>query len=179
MRIEIIDNVISDIDSYRDEILANGFNEYDTPAGLFKGVSQREGDELAEYLKVLYPKHKMSINIVRQSPYGQQEPNFIHNDSDMGDITCILYLTKNVDKLDGTTIYNEDYTVSTIIKAKTNRLVIFPSYVSHSRNILKNYGEGDDARLIQVCWLVDYNKDYILNDEVKQRKKEKDNKCRV
>ena len=179
MKIEIIDNVISDIDSYRDEILSNGFSEYDTPAGLFKGVNQRGNDELVEHLKALYPNYKVSLNMVRQSPYGQEEPNFVHHDSDMGEVTCILYLTKNIDKLDGTTLYNEDNTISAIVKARTNRLVIFPSYILHSRNILKNYGEGDDARLIQVCWLVKNNKDYILNDDIKQRKKEKDNKCRV
>ena len=142
MKIEIIDNVISDIDSYRDEILSNGFSEYDTPAGLFKGVNQRGNDELVEHLKTLYPNYKVSLNMV-------------------------------------TTLYNEDNTISAIVKARTNRLVIFPSYILHSRNILKNYGEGDDARLIQVCWLVKNNKDYILNDDIKQRKKEKDNKCRV
>jgi len=33
-------------------------------------------------------------NFIRQSPFRQEEPNFIHTDEMMGDITCILYLNQ-------------------------------------------------------------------------------------
>jgi hypothetical protein len=52
----------------------------------------------------------------------------------------------------GTTLYDENDDEILICKAKYNSLFIFPSSVKHSRNTLQNFGEGGDARLVQVMF---------------------------
>jgi hypothetical protein len=71
----------------------------------------------------------------------------------MGDLTAILYLTKNPPKDDGTTLYDESYNKILITNAKFNRLFIFDSTILHSRNIFDNYGQGEYSRIIQVAFL--------------------------
>jgi hypothetical protein len=71
----------------------------------------------------------------------------------MGDITCILYLNETHPKEDGTTIYDDEELPVCKVYAKFNRLVAFESNLLHSRNIFENFGEDDDARLIQVIFL--------------------------
>ena len=39
------------------------------------------------------------------------------------------------------------------VPARFNRMVIFDSDLFHSRSIFENYGEGDEARLIQVMFI--------------------------
>jgi hypothetical protein len=71
----------------------------------------------------------------------------------MGDITAILYLTKNHPEEDGTTLYDENHEPILITNAKFNRLFVFDSNIPHSRNIFNNYGSGDDSRIVQVAFL--------------------------
>ena len=87
------------------------------------------------------------------SPYNQEEPNFIHRDDMMGDMTCILYLNKQKPALDGTTIYDENRNPIFVAYSKFNRMIAFESKYLHSRNIYKNFGEGRHSRLIQVIFL--------------------------
>jgi hypothetical protein len=53
---------------------------------------------------------------------------------------------------DGTTIYDGD-NVMVNFKSKFNRMIIFDSKLSHSRNIINNFGTGESARLVQVLFL--------------------------
>jgi hypothetical protein len=71
----------------------------------------------------------------------------------MGQITCILYLSEDAPKEDGTTIYSEDGSPLFVMYSKFNRMIAFSSDAPHSRNIFENFGEGDKARLIQVVFL--------------------------
>jgi len=70
----------------------------------------------------------------------------------MGDLTAILYLSKNHPEEDGTTLYYKGFK-SCILRSRYNRLIVFPSHLYHSRNIFDNFGFADEARLIQVCFL--------------------------
>ena len=151
--IKIYENVISNPDSYVDEILKNGF--YDLPDGdnLFKNVSQKHEDEFYKFLFKNIDNYKVVLNFVRQSPLGQKEPNYIHTDDMMGDLTAILYLNKKYPTGYGTTLYDNDNNEVFICKAKYNSLFIFPSSVKHSRNTLHNFGEGNNSRLVQVAFL--------------------------
>ena len=151
--IKIYENVISNPDIYVEEILKKGF--YNLPDGdnLFKNVSQKYEDEFYKFLFKNIDNYKVVLNFVRQSPLGQKEPNYIHTDDMMGDLTAILYLNKKYPTGYGTTLYDKDNNEVLICKAKYNSLFIFPSHVKHSRNSLHNFGDGDDARLVQVCFL--------------------------
>jgi hypothetical protein len=45
------------------------------------------------------------------------------------------------------------WTETRLVLGRFNRLLIFDAALPHSRAIFENYGEGDDARLIQVIFL--------------------------
>jgi len=149
----VVDNFMPKPEEHLADILSGEF--YDIPVGtqLFKGIQPRDNDEFGALLLSLYPGCQVAYNFVRISPEGQQEPNFIHSDEMMGDITAILYLTKNHPEEDGTTLYDENHEPILITNAKFNRLFIFDSNIPHSRNIFNNYGSGDDSRIVQVAFL--------------------------
>jgi len=153
MNVSIYENVIKDIDSYVFDIIDKGFQDIQIGDDLFKNVRQRGLDELFEFLSDKYTDYSPVLNFVRRSPLNQEEPNFIHTDEMMGDLTAILYLNKTYPSGYGTTLYDEDNKEVFICKAKHNSLFIFPSHIKHSRNSLHNLGIGVDARLIQVCFL--------------------------
>ena len=153
MNVSIYEDVIRDVDSYVFDIIDKGFEDIQIADDLFKNVRQRGLDELVEFLSDKYTDYYPALNFVRRSPLNQEEPNFIHTDEMMGDLTAILYLNKTYPSEYGTTIYDKDNDGGLIYKAKYNSLIIFPSHVKHSRNSLHNFGVGDDARLVQVCFL--------------------------
>ena len=153
MNVSIYKNVIQDVDSYVFDIIEKGFEDIQIADDLFKNVNQRGLDDLVEFILTEYPGYSPVLNFVRRSPLNQEEPNFIHTDEMMGDLTAILYLNKTYPIGYGTTLYDEEDNEELICKAKYNSLFIFPSHVKHSRNSLHNFGKGDDARLIQVCFL--------------------------
>lgn len=149
----VVDNFLPKPEEHLTNILNGEF--YDIPVGtqLFKGIQPRDNDEFGALLLSLYPGCEITYNFVRISPEGQQEPNFIHSDEMMGDITAILYLTKNYPDEDGTTLYDENHEPILITNAKFNRLFVFDSNIPHSRNIFNNYGSGHDSRIVQVAFL--------------------------
>ena len=120
-----------------------------------------------------------TATFARLSPWGQDEPNYIHTDCDMGDWTAILYLTETPAAGDGTTFWRSRETgqprstavgLSALhdewagwrnlsawepyaqVPAVPNRLIWFESGAFHSRAIRENYGVGQSARLIQVMF---------------------------
>jgi hypothetical protein len=149
----VVDNFLPNPDHHLKNVLGGQF--YDVPDGdkVFKGIQPRDGDEVAQLLLNMYPDYEIAHNFIRRSPYGQIEPNFIHTDEMMGDLTAILYLTKNPPKDDGTTLYDESYNKILITNAKFNRLFVFDSTILHSRNIFDNYGQGEYSRIVQVAFL--------------------------
>jgi hypothetical protein len=151
--IKFYQNVISNPDFYVEEILKKGF--YDLPDGenLFKNVCQKHQDEFYQFLLNNVPNYKVVLNFVRQSPLGQKEPNYIHTDDMMGDLTAVLYLNKKHPNEYGTTLYDDDDNKILVSKAKYNSVFIFPSSVKHSRNTLDNFGKKNESRLVQVAFL--------------------------
>lgn len=164
--IKIIDGLLYTPERYRAHVLAQDFKDEPTPAGLFKGISK---DELGIVPAVIQRKTGLTfsshISFIRKSPLGQREPNFIHNDVDMGDVTSVLYLTPEPPEGDGTDFWkdvagdhrgpwSQDHRGPWIrwqhVEARFNRLVLFPTDYYHSRAIEANYGEGDNSRLVQV-----------------------------
>lgn len=155
----ILDNVLVDPDEHVEEILSGDFVDYPDGPYVFKNIQDRRGDQFHDFLEVHYPKLDIIFNFARQSPLNQEEPNFIHTDEMMGNVTALLYLNKEHPKEYGTTLYkvlegNErSYDPDYIYRATYNSALIFDSTIPHSRNIFDNFGVGDNSRLVQVAFL--------------------------
>jgi hypothetical protein len=54
---------------------------------------------------------------------------------------------------DKITIYDKENNELCRVLSKFNRMIAFNSDALHSRNIFKNFGEGNNSRLIQVIFL--------------------------
>ena len=150
----IIDDFLDNPDIHLDSIINSEFVDVYSEVGTFKNIQDRTSDEVSEKVLKLFPNTNIAYNFARMSPEGQEEPNFIHNDSIMGDVTCILYLSKDHPDEDGTTIYENDNNKKSIeFRSKFNRMIVFDSSLPHSRNIFSNFGIGKSSRLIQVIFL--------------------------
>jgi len=168
----VFDDVLLDPLGYRAAVLAQPFG--DVPAGdqVFHGISPCAHSSVPELIaRELMPGARTTLTFFRQSPEGQQEPNFIHSDREMGDWTGILYLAPTPPAGDGTSFWRHRATGAMCgdfdeaaardltqwerwhhVEATFNRLLIFQSDYFHSRGLEQNYGQGDDARLIQVLF---------------------------
>ena len=155
IELAIVDNFLKDPDTYVQNILNGKFVDIADGDKVFKNIQPlSHTDEFCSRVLSSIGYGTVAYNFARLSPYGQQEPNFIHSDEMMGDLTAILYLSKNQVPGDGTTIYNENDEHACVINAKFNRAILFNSEVRHSRNIFHNFGVSDiDSRLIQVCFI--------------------------
>jgi hypothetical protein len=154
MNLITFDNIIKDPLSYVSDIHLHGFQDVADGKYTFKNIQPRDtNDEFAKYCSELFSGYKVALNFIRKSPLNQEEPNFIHTDEMMGDITCLLYLNEQAPEDDGTTIYDEENKPLLTMYSKFNRMIAFSSDAPHSRNIFDNFGEALTARLVQVIFL--------------------------
>ncbi len=154
MNLITFDNIIKDPLSYVSDIHLHGFQDVADGEYTFKNIQPRDkNDEFAKYVTDLFGGYKVDLNFVRKSPLNQEEPNFVHTDEMMGDITCLLYLNEQAPEDDGTTIYDEDKKPLLTMYSKFNRMIAFDSNAPHSRNLFDNFGEAQTARLVQVIFL--------------------------
>ena len=158
MNLLSIDNVIKDPTEYVTNILNNKFQDFYDGDDLFKNVQPRGGnDEFAKFVLSLFPSYTISLNFVRKSPLNQKEPNYIHKDNMMGDVTCILYLNESAPKTDGATIYDGERIPLCVVYSKFNRMIAFDSDSFYSKNIFKSFGKKNDYRLVQVIFIKEKN----------------------
>jgi hypothetical protein len=168
-----VDDAIPGVDGYRARALAGGFASHNVDGQTFHGIGPcLEPDALRAAIAQVWPDATMGLTFFRLSPLGQVEPNYIHSDIGMGDWTAILYLNPHPPDGDGTAFWRHRATHAIsgafirasaedlsqwdqwdYVPAKFNRLLLFKSHLFHSRAIAANYGEGDEARLIQVAFL--------------------------
>ena len=154
MNLITFDNVLKTPKDYVADIHKYGFQDVADGDNVFRNIQPRDiYDEFAQYVTNVFGGYKVSVNFVRKSPLNQQEPNFVHTDEMMGDITCILYLNENAPSEDGTTIYDQEEKPLAVVYSRFNRMIAFNSDLLHSRNLFENFGEGENARLIQVIFL--------------------------
>jgi hypothetical protein len=157
MNVILSDNVIQSPNEYVFDILDNEFVDIYDGTNVFKNIQPRDhDDEFALFVLDLFSDYKVVWNFIRKSPKGQEEPNFVHTDEMMGDLTAILYLSQEAPDEDGTTIYDHDMKPSFVAYSRFNRMIVFDSALPHSRNIYENFGTGDSSRLIQVVFLKKY-----------------------
>ena len=154
MSLITFDNVLENPKDYVSDIHLHEFQDVADGQHVFRNIQPRgDSDDFAKFVSKLFPDYRLELNFVRKSPLNQQEPNFIHSDEMMGDLTCILYLNEESPSEDGTTIYDEEKKPLIRVYSKFNRMVAFESNLLHSRNIFENFGEEESARLIQVAFL--------------------------
>jgi hypothetical protein len=147
------DNVLSSPKVYVRDIFDIGFQDVKDGDKVFKNIQFRDKDEFYKLVSFIFPNYYVTYNFVRQSPLNQLEPNFIHTDEMMGDLTVVLYLNEEAPDEDGTTIYDDQGKPLCKFYSKFNRMVAFESSLPHSRNIFENFGEGEQSRLVQVIFL--------------------------
>lgn len=174
----IFDGVMPDPVAYRADALKHEFRTYTFgPDEVFHGIALAgQNFSLPSWIIAKFPTLTPRVNFFRKSPLEQVEPTFIHSDDGMGDWTAILYLNEKVTEGDGTVFwkhkesgeiqaqtsktdrFSEDFKdlskweLWNRAKAAFNRVVMFPAPFFHSRAIFSNYGQDDDARLIQVVF---------------------------
>lgn len=153
MNLIVLDNVLTDPTSYVRDALSYGFEEVFDAEKVFKGIQPRSDDEFQHFIENYFsPDYEVVYNFIRQSPEGQDEPNFVHTDEMMGDLIALLYLNENHPK-DGTIIYDNDGDKMCSVDMKFNRAVVFGTIFPHSRSLFENFGSGDDSRLVQILFL--------------------------
>ena len=171
--IAVFEDVLADPAAYRHAALALPFQTVDVGHAVFHGIAPCLDPTVPQWLETAYPDLAVTLTFFRQSPAGQLEPNDIHNDVDMGDVTAILYLSPDPPAADGTTFWRhrasglqgssdglagaaghdrDAWVPWRAVPAAFNRAVVFEAALFHSRAIHANYGAGDDARLIQVLF---------------------------
>jgi hypothetical protein len=154
MNLITFDNVIKDPKAYVSDIHTHEFQDVEDGSNTFRNIQSRDRyDEFAKYVTNLFDGYSVKLNFIRKSPLNQLEPNFIHTDEMMGDITCLLYLNDVEPEDNGTTIYDKDNKPLVTMYSKFNRMIAFNADAPHSRNILENFGEGEAARLVQIIFL--------------------------
>jgi hypothetical protein len=169
----VFDDVLMSPQIYRAAALGLPFTDVHDGDDVFHGIAETPNQTLPDVLmSILPPGAAPVLTFFRQSPEGQVEPNFIHSDAMMGDVTAILFLTPTPPKGDGTAFWRTADTYEDhgpldkvamadranwvqweLIEARFNRLLLFKSDLYHSRALEANYGHGDDARLIQVAFV--------------------------
>ena len=154
MNLITFDNIIKDPLSYVSDIHLHGFQDVADGEYTFKNIQPRDkNDEFAKYVSELFLGYKVDLNFIRKSLLNQEEPNFVHTDEMMGDITCLLYLNEQAPEDDGTTVYDEDKKALITMYSKFNRMIAFNSDAPYSRNLFHNFGEAETARLVQIIFL--------------------------
>jgi len=154
MNLIVIDDVLVSPKDYVREALSIGFQDIQDGDSVFHGIQVRQVDEFQVFVEeyfggVYYTTH----NIIRQSPQGQAEPNYIHTDEMMGDVVALLYLNESHPLTDGTILYGSDKNKKCQVFMAFNRAVIFETRIPHSRAWYDNFGTGDSSRLVQALFL--------------------------
>jgi hypothetical protein len=173
----VLDDLLPEPEAYRSAALLLPFGDLRAGDVVFHGMAPIGPNPLSarldESLGLI-----TTFSAFRLSPEGQEEPNYIHTDRDMGDWTAILFLNPNPPEGDGTTFYRHRDTgaiASTAdgddlldeqldwrdvgcweswhtVPAAFNRCVVFPAGYFHARALFRNWGQGQDARLIQLAF---------------------------
>lgn len=121
-------------------------------------------------------KIKPNLIFLRSNPLGASEPYQAHNDLNMGDYTAILYInpvggTSFVKHIETGMLNNDErffsewqkdcntsdkWSIEDYCKGKENRVLLFESALMHRGEPVEGSGEGNEARMIMVCFYEKY-----------------------
>lgn len=113
-----------------------------------------------------------NLVFLRANPKGEKEPYQAHNDSNMGEYTCILYIKgiggtsflkhkkTGMDENDPNLFddwlndcNNEQaWEVTEFCEIKPNRALFFDAKKMHRGEPVEGYGAGNNSRMIMVCF---------------------------
>jgi hypothetical protein len=148
----VLEPVIENIDAYKQMILSNEFATWDFGYGQsFHNIAKLEPTLFSTYLEGFLPAYTEVAHFARKSPEGQLEPNYIHSDEAHADLTALLFLSDHPDC--GTRLYSDDGKPIVTIHMNKGTGFVFSSSVKHSRLLENNFGDGDEARLVEVVFL--------------------------
>lgn len=103
--IAVHDDVLPNPVSYRARALEQPYASVTLGPVTFHGIAPAPSGDFAAWFVAAYPQYVPTVSFVRKSPAGQVEPNLIHTDADMGDLTALLYLTPDPPVDDGTSFW--------------------------------------------------------------------------
>ena len=103
--IQVHDDVLTDPLAYRAAAVAQPVQSMTFGATTFHGLALAPDPTFLTWFAATYPAYAPTLTFLRTSPAGQIEPNDIHTDVDMGDVTALLYLTLDPPPGDGTTFW--------------------------------------------------------------------------
>lgn len=177
--IHVYDDVLPDPDFYRVLALAHAFKTFEIGGEQWHGFAACRPTDIVNWLRDMRPDLTVTLSFLRQSPQGQHEPNFVHTDRGMGDWTALYYLNPSPPDGDGTDFWRHrwsgvtescaesaveiaqeavawrdtpQWSLRQHVKARFNRVVLFPAGYFHSRSLYDNYGHGETARLVQTVF---------------------------
>jgi hypothetical protein len=152
---KVLDDVLPDPMAYLAKAKRLPFKSLTFGPNTWRGIAvshRADVDEVAES----ETNAASVLSFFRKSPEGQVEPHFIHSDETMGTFAGIYYMNPEPAEGDGTAFWERDggeWKMVRLVPAKFNRLLIFDAGLHHSRALFNNYGQGDEARLIQAIFL--------------------------
>ncbi len=147
--VRVFDDVLVHPLAYRLVCLAQPVQSMQFGPDTFHGIAMAPNPALELWVRRELPWFDPRLTFLRRSTLGQVEPNLIHDDAMMGQWTGILYLNPDPPEGDGTILYDPE----TVIAARFNRLLVFPSARRHARAIPEHYGTTPEtARLVQVIF---------------------------
>jgi len=175
----IKDNFINSFSELKSHSMVASFNKEtnDVDGALYPAISFNvpevvRQDFISEIERVKGFKIKPKIIFLRANPEGEKEPYQAHNDLNMADYTCVLYLTD----VGGTSFLthndsgmsendpelcdlwlkdcnNKDaWTVTDFCSMKPNRALMFDAKKMHRGEPVEGCGQGANSRMIMVCF---------------------------
>lgn len=170
--IAVHEHVLADPLAYRRAADAQAFASFEMGPVTFHGIASPPAPDFDAWFAATYPVYEATLSFLRRSPFGQIEPNYIHTDVDMGDLTALLYLNPQPPDEDGTLFWEHIATKRRDggvlvgergrsgaawrpwdrVHARFNRCVVFSAALFHSRSLEANWGDTSEARLTQVLF---------------------------
>ena len=175
----VIDDLLSDFKELKDYACNAEFKVEQNDAdgayypAIHLDIPQKFKDSfIAKIEEVKGFKIKPKMIFLRANAEGQKEPYQAHNDLNMSDYTCILYMTEvggtafvehintGVNKNDES-FYNtwikdcnnyDAWKINDYCNMQENRALFFNAEMMHRGEPVEGYGNGKDTRMIMVCF---------------------------
>ena len=175
----IIDGFLNKFEDLKKYASVASFNREASPAdgAVYPAIDFNIPDDIkTDFVDRIQEEKGFKINprmiFLRANALGEAEPYQAHNDLNMADHTCILYLTDRggtafvqhketgVDKNDFD-FYDawardcnkyDKWEVKDFCEMKPNRALFFDAELMHRGEPIEGYGEGNDSRMIMVCF---------------------------
>lgn len=156
--IRIVDDWLVDFKETKTRALAGAFGDVVQGGATFPGFRESNDVDWGRLCELVGAPKRRGVEAFRIYTADQSQPTFIHTDSAINDWSAVLYF----DSIGGTAFwtpkhdnadpFNEsEWSLHTLVNARPNRLLVFPSHYWHSRYPRAVVQPGE-TRLIQVMF---------------------------